>query len=270
MSNITYLQENGPKQEYKLPPVTGVVIFKNDVLVQRARKNSRHVYGKRGEIMEFSEASRKRLAFVASNTEIDFKMMVTLTYPAEYCNDGRAVKRDFHRFLTWLREQCPEIEYLWFLEFQKRGAPHYHVLANVHPVEFGSSYPVFQVEVAQVWNRIVEGDHNHLLAGTRTEALRSPEHARHYAVKYAMKPYQKAVPALYVNVGRFYGYSGGVRPNPIAYAPITWGQLKDVLKDWPYLPDTETELHKVLFNTAGTVAVKVVQSELPMFAMSDL
>lgn len=265
LSNITYQVGKSPKQEYKLPPVVGVVMFKNDVLVQRARKNSgQHISGKRNEIMEFTQQARKRLAFVASNTEVEFEMMITLTYPADYCNDGRAVKRHFHGFLAWLREQCPEMEYLWFLEFQKRGAPHYHILVNVQPVYFGSTYPMFQVEVSQCWNKVVRGDHDHLLAGTRTERLRSPLHARHYAVKYAMKPYQKAVPALYRNVGRFYGYSRGVKPKPIAYAPIRWDQLQEVLKDWPYLPDTETELRKVLFNTSGTMAASIEPTQLRM------
>jgi len=255
-----------------LPPVVGLVLYSNDVVVQRARQKSKpKPKPKRGQIVEFSENARKRLAFVASNTEVDFVSMVTLTYPADFPCDGKVVKRHLYRFLAWLKELMPGVNYLWFLEFQKRGAPHVHLLLDRQPAHYGGTWPSFQFAVANTWYNIVgSGDVNHLRAGTRSERLRTPEGGKHYAVKYAQKMAQKKVPGTMHNVGRFYGYSYPVRPKAKAIIPVSWQQVRVILGDWKYLPDEESELNKVLFNTSGAVAIKVVQEELPMFAMSDL
>jgi hypothetical protein len=99
------------------------------------------------------------------------------------------------------------------LEFQKRGAPHYHL--------FLSSYPLGGVQaVAKAWFRIVGSrDPKHLawhlgqLSGRSClEYVRKPHVASYYATKYAAKQEQKDVPADYANVGRFWGMFGAIRP----------------------------------------------------------
>lgn len=212
--------------------------------------------------MEFTEDSRRRLAFVASNTEVDFTAMITLTYPAEFPNNGRLVKEQFKRFLDWLtKTKLPGTSYLWFIEFQRRGAPHYHILLTER-VGNAQSWRTFQWDVSKKWNSLVQGGIDHLRAGSRTERLRSPEGGRRYVVKYAQKTKQKVVPAAYENVGRFYGYSKDVAPKPIAEVALNWEQLKRLLGDWNYLPEKEEELFKVLYNTSGAVAVAAVQEKL--------
>lgn len=260
------------KNGHSLPPVVGLAVYSNDTVVQRARqKNKPKTKPKRGEIMEFSDNARKRLAFVASNTEVDFVSMVTLTYPAEFPCDGKVVKRHLYRFLGWLKELMPGVNYLWFLEFQKRGAPHLHLLLDKQPAHYGGTWPSFQFAVANTWYGIVgSGDIRHLRAGTRSERLRTPEGGKRYAVKYAQKMAQKLVPDTMHNVGRFYGYSYPVRPKAKAVIPATWQQVREILGDWKYLPDNEADLNKVLFNTSGAVAIKAIQKELPIFAMTDL
>lgn len=246
--------------------VVGIEIYANDVIVRRQGRAGGQVDRKpRGEINMFSDNARKRLAFVASNTQVDFVSMITLTYPDDYPADGKMVKRHLYRFLAWLRAQSEGINYLWWLEFQKRGAPHFHILIDRQPIQFGSTWPVFQVSVARTWNDIVDGGYDHLRVGTRSERLRSPEGGRHYCVKYAQKMSQKAVPALYRNVGRFYGYTRPVKPKAIMSVATSWQSLRNLLGDWSYLPDKEDDLYKVLYNTSGVVAPKVIQSELPMF-----
>jgi hypothetical protein len=71
--------------------------------------------------------------------------------------------------------------------------------------------------VSETWYRICEsGDERHLKAGTRLERIRKPGGARRYTVKYAFKMEQKRVPVEYRNVGRFWGHSRGVKPEPRA------------------------------------------------------
>lgn len=215
--------------------------------------------------MEFSNNARKRLAFVASNTQVNFVSMITLTYPEDYPADGRMVKHHLYRFLAWLRRKADGVNFLWWLEFQKRGAPHFHILIDLQPIQFGSTWPIFQLDVAGIWNDIVQGGYDHLRAGTRSERLRSPEGGKHYCVKYAQKMAQKAIPALYRNVGRFYGYTKSVRPKMIMQVTMSWQDIRSLLGDWEYLPDNEQDLYRVLYNTSGVVAPRVIQTELPGF-----
>lgn len=260
------------KKQYSLPPIVGLVVYSSDTVVQRARqKTNPKPKPKRGEIVEFSDNARKRLAFVASNTDVNFQSMVTLTYPSEFPCDGKVVKRHLYQFLAWLKQLMPGVNYLWFLEFQKRGAPHVHMLLDRQPASYGGTWPSFQFAVANTWYNLV-GSHDvrHLRAGTRSERLRTPEGGKHYAVKYAQKMAQKKVPDTMHNVGRFYGYSYPVRPKAKAVIPATWQQVREILGDWKYLPDNEDDLNRVLFNTSGAIAVKAVQEELPIFAMSEL
>jgi hypothetical protein len=134
--------------------------------------------------------------------------MCTLTYPGEFPMDGRTVKRHLDCFVKrafryWVDGSEPK-SCFWFLEFQQRGAPHFHLFINFHiPVEL----------VAQWWYEIVGSeDERHLLAGTRIEALRSGRYGTvSYATKYAAKIEQKLVPPNFVNVGRFWGVYGDRR-----------------------------------------------------------
>lgn len=89
---------------------------------------------------------------------------------------------------------------IWILEFQKRGAPHFHL--------FTEGYLHF-LEVREAWYRIVgSGDPKHLEAGTRVEELVKKHAAGAYAAKYASKHAQKEVPEDFRNVGRFWGSWG--------------------------------------------------------------
>jgi len=133
--------------------------------------------------------------------------MVTLTYPNEYPHDGALVKYHLKRFLQEIRRAAissgrkDSYSSFWFLEFQERGAPHFHVLTT----EF-----IRKDELAQLWYGIVaSGDEKHLKAGTSVEKLRLGRKGMiSYAKKYALKSCQKVVPDHYQNVGRFWGVSG--------------------------------------------------------------
>lgn len=252
------------KEDYKLLPVKGVTVYPNDVVVSRYPKlSAKKVKPKRGEIMEFSEASRKRLAFVAANTGVEFKMLVTLTYPGEFPIDGKASKLHLRQFLDWCNLLWDGLEYLWFMEFQKRGAPHYHILLDKLPDDASSTMSGLQWRVSHTWYGIVKsGDPKHLLAGTRTEVLRNPEGGKRYAVKYAVKMRQKAVPKEFRNVGRFWGNSKGVKPRPVMdYTFISGKKLLELLKSvgWEYAPETEENIHRVLYNAAPLLAPEIAE-----------
>jgi hypothetical protein len=170
--------------------------------------NSATPRGLRGKITKLSNASRSRLISAARN-RIRFHGMVTLTYPdasysldgCDFMGDGRMVKEHLRRFRQWLTYR--DIAGLWFLEFQKRGAPHYH---------FFLSRPLSDQEAKKArayWFKLVgSGNPDHLIRGCKSETLRKPYAAGMYAAKYSSKHEQKEVPEAYQEVGRFWGTFG--------------------------------------------------------------
>ena len=109
---------------------------------------------------------------------------------------------------------------LWVLEFQERGAPHFHVFFDKN---------LDRNAVSAAWFRIVGSDDpKHLLAGTRIEAFRCPEALGPYLMPYAAKLRQKDVPEGFASVGRFWApgekcSSCGVSPSPVRSAN-TWSE----------------------------------------------
>jgi hypothetical protein len=260
--------------KYPIPPIKGVVVYKQDVVVVRESGNSKPDAPTRSEICEFSRKSRQRLAFVAANTDQVFQTMITLTYPGEYSTDGQQVKANFKAFLEWLtRDLGARPSYLWFLEFQKRGAPHFHLLityplprvwreetVNVNGHQITRKRPSqaardwikhFRHRVSATWYRIVgSGDTRHLAAGTRVERIRKVDGAARYAVKYALKMYQKTVPPEYRNVGRFWGCSRDVIPVPRQEHRVTEDDVRGALEGWKYAPKEGRPVYQVLYGVA--------------------
>ncbi len=205
----------------------------------------------RGEIMQWSKKSRQRLAFVATNSDVTFRTMITLTYPSEYPSDGKQVKRHLDTFLKWLRRETGGMSYLWFLEFQKRGAPHFHILYDTHFPRTRIDQKSLRWRVSATWYRIVDSkDRKHLAAGCRTERIRTENGARNYAVKYAFKMKQKTVPKGYRNVGRLWGASRDVLPVARETVQCTEDDVRSILETWEYRPDADRTLYRVLYQTA--------------------
>ena len=156
--------------------------------------------GTRNKISKFTPASARRLTFMVRN-QPDMETFVTLTYPGEYTTDGRQVKNHLRKINQWMFRKygCRGI---WLLEFQERGAPHFHIMM------IGK---VPKEELSRKWFEIVGScDQRHLKAGTRIERIRKPHAAYVYCVSYIKKNSQKVVPEEYHGVGRFWGDFGGM------------------------------------------------------------
>lgn len=206
--------------------------------------------GLKSQITEFSKASRKNLAFVASNTQSEFTRMITLTYPSEYTNDGRESKKHLNAILQWMRRRGLK-HYLWFLEFQKRGAPHYHILIDGSP-------EISKDELSEAWYRIVgSNDERHLLAGTRIEGAKNKRGLHNYAVKYASKLYQKNIPVDFRNVGRLWGCDRDTYPRRVLYLQVDCeSSLSDLLSGWEN-SGKEREGYSILFGASQSVVAKL-------------
>lgn len=229
------------------PPVIAIRRYRRDIRVkkQSSPNMEEKLKGtKRGEIKEFSQQSRLNLLHTVKNCDADFHSMITVTYPSEFPRTGPETKMDLNRLTKWLRRHFEEIQGIWFLEFQRRGAPHYHVLVSIDLCKFGEltvkrrsrmrghkceSYQTHKEtedSLSAAWYRIVgSGDQKHLRAGSSWEVLEDSEAAMKYAAAHAAKPHQKDVPEEFRNVGRFWGKVGVVRVEAGEWEPITTAQL---------------------------------------------
>lgn len=155
---------------------------------------------KRSVIKKYSFLASRRLRFVMRNVAHLMEVIITLSYPNEFPMDGSIVKKHLHKFLGWLSYRgC---KYIWILEFQDRGAPHFHILIDKE---------IPYQDVADIWYKIVDsGDEKHLKAGTETRAIRSKGAIAFYMTTYLNKAKQKEVPEEYKKVGRFWGCSRGL------------------------------------------------------------
>jgi hypothetical protein len=160
----------------------------------------------RSSIVRFSEGCATRMARYLRESVAEYTNMVTLTYPSEYPIDGRVIKQHLRVFLQRVKRLAEsngrmQSSSFWFLEFQARGAPHFHIFTTEFVPHFW---------IATTWYDIVgSGDQSHLKAGTRIEKLKAGKKGVIvYAKKYARKQEQKEVPENYQNVGRFWGIHG--------------------------------------------------------------
>lgn len=180
--------------------LTTFTFYKSDSILNRSLVNSQGTKHQRGSIRGFSPKSKNRLIFSIRN-RIDASHMITLTYPRAFPFSGELVKKHWSAFRHWLLRR--EAEGVWILEFQKRGAPHFHIFLNKG---------IGKKLVAQAWYKIVgSNDERHLRAGTRVEKLRKSHAAEAYAAKYGAKMEQKSVPKGFEHVGRFWGKFGSGR-----------------------------------------------------------
>ncbi len=218
---------------------------------------------KRGRIKEFSGKSRLGLQLLAADLQTVVRkpdLMVTLTYPGEWesvttdwacrceasegCSDvpcictfapsGKVCKRHLDTFYKRVKRYLKAHNIsgwgcLWFLEFQKRGAPHFHLMF------FGFGFVLFDLAEFQGWLSEAWADivghadpvefQKHLNAGTNAEWTKK-EHFG-YALKYAAKMKQKEVPAEFANIGRFWGCWHNPLGSPVLKALYT---ASDTLK----------------------------------------
>jgi hypothetical protein len=178
-----------------------------------SESNTRNRVSKRSEITGFSSASRRRLFKLCAAIPWDLfgrSSFVTLTYPRNFTLDGERVKRDLDTFYKAVDYNYGKPRGVWKMEFQRRGAPHFHmVLAGIEDTN------EFRAWVSATWCRIVgSGDLRHLTAGTQVQRLR--ENPAAYFAGYVgftkgSKEYQHYAPEGYEKLGRYWG-AWGVSP----------------------------------------------------------
>lgn len=145
------------------------------------RRGSPH---RRGIVLGFSAGARRRLMRKIAMLRVDVRpLFVTMTYPGEFASDPKQWKVDLDDLAQRFRRAYPEGAFIWRLEPQKRGAPHFHLL--VYGVSLDADLAGWWRDA---WYTVVgSGDERHLVHGVELEAIRSARGVRSYVSKYIAK-----------------------------------------------------------------------------------
>lgn len=149
--------------------------------------------GRKAAVCRFTQQSRTRLRRYLENTPHVYCVLMTLTY-AWVPTCGQQCKSDLKNFHMQLRRRgvMPRSA-LWIMEFQRRGALHYHL--------FSTDY-IDKYVLSDAWSA---ASGNPASTSTNVQAIRKPIS---YALKYASKLEQKIPPIWFQSGGRFWGILG--------------------------------------------------------------
>jgi len=145
----------------------------------------------RSNITHFSKRARFRLFELLSKIENNLEfppIFVSLTYHHGHQNDSRSTKSHFHNFLVQLRNYDPGVQFIWRIENQKRGAPHYHLIIfpakNMRYHNKDSYTPTIQ----RIWHNLADPkSRKHKDYGCKVNTINSYREACIYLSKYIAK-----------------------------------------------------------------------------------
>lgn len=223
-----------PEQVNAFFPVIGLVKYKGGVVVRRGYNlnlNRGNYLHERKKITVVSKRSLSRLALLVRGTSIKFLSLMTLTYGANFPLSGRNAKRDLNHFLIASKRVFGPYEHIWVLEFQERGAVHFHIATTLAPPNLlereifasiwqGISTPYCWLYCQLDWDgkKFLQGQtlltdkavFEVHMSGRSWEPVKKADSLHHYFAKYCTKIRQKKVPIWYSDVGRFWAASQGV------------------------------------------------------------
>jgi len=215
--NSTPAGHKAPAQPKMLLPLRGRLL-KLQGVENAARP---HAYGKRGTIAGMSKQSRARLMELCASFDRaarpDHWLFLTLTYPGVFPHEPETWHRDLKVFGQRLARSHPLLAALWKLEFQARGAPHFHILL------YGIQY-MDRNYIARTWYDVVgSGDNRHLVAGTRIERPKTWHGVTWYASKYIGKVGDELAIG---RTGRIWGvWNRKALPMHVEEKPLAWREF---------------------------------------------
>lgn len=207
--------------------------------------------GLRGACKGFSDDSRRRLIQRMAKWNLSGLTcyFITLTYPGVYAQDWHIWKRDVDVFFKRLqRRYGAAVGCCWRIEFQRRGAPHFHlILACDRPCR---NMVLFRAEMAHMWAEIVKegytigggeiasyGPHyeRHIKAGTGVEIVAGRKQLMAYVSKYLAKTDQAAMPDEWGRSWGFRDINGELDFSPVQVVALDYKQsvmLKRLVRRW--------------------------------------
>jgi hypothetical protein len=175
-----------------------VHIYKNDVLVTYKIQGKRNYKpGIKGKIKSYTKSSQNKLKIFLRNTHCEWHGWATLTYGHYFPLDGKEVKKHLYNFIRVLRYRYPGLKYWWRMEFQERGAPHFHIFF---------SYQIPQDVTSDVWSNVIGTTSCNLV---RSRHFDSAEEGAEVSEEYGAKEEKNEPAEGFHNSGRFWGSNAG-------------------------------------------------------------
>lgn len=178
-----------------------------ELVKQRAKEKKDKMYNpngacvrKRGVIQEYSRSSKRRsMEAVLSHMpawkpkkvggkEYPGAALITLTYPKHYPPIDEC-KKHLLAFFQRIRRRYPLACGHWCLEWQRRGAPHFHLLVSLGE----EPYVISRMWVSDAWATIVgngKPDEVHLRVGTKVQSVKKHRDLAAYLSKELSKRFQ--------------------------------------------------------------------------------
>lgn len=176
-----------------------------------SRKQLRKCLARRERIQAFSAPARRRLMLLIARIDprqLCQPLWITLTVHESHQFDLRHVINAFDVWLHRVKRRYPDVQYLWRLALQNRGAPHIHLLlwrpAGCVDHLSGSARRWF----GSSWHQVADPDSvPHGIFGAKVEVVQSWRRVRTYVAKYIAAE-QEPFPHVYT--GKRWGRSVGL------------------------------------------------------------
>jgi hypothetical protein len=113
----------------------------------------------RSKITSFSDKSQLRIKKLFARVRMStysHVLFVTLTWHYGHESIEGSYYDILNVFLQRLRDNFSTIDYIWRLEFQKRGAPHFHIVLLFRSKLSRHQYSVFKKWIMKSWHEIAD------------------------------------------------------------------------------------------------------------------
>lgn len=163
------------------------------------------------DIQKFSKNSRTRLLKFFSEINVSHYHRIyftTLTYHEDFPLDHKTLKVTLDNFFKSIKRHFPESTWMWRLEFQQRGAPHFHLLFFVEKNSQLCNSNTFSKMIKEAWfnHKSCRCEHCRRYAVDVVE-LDTFKKGMNYVSKYSAKEDPRSKPR---SSGRLWGYSNNI------------------------------------------------------------
>lgn len=191
---------------------------------------------KEKDIQRFSKKSRTRMFHRLNQlqvSQLSTGLFTSCTFHEDYEISQEFIDEKRQKFLRILRDKIKDLVYVWRVEFQERGAPHFHfIFWTLNPeLNFESVY--YKRIIRDAWYQVKEcqckGCRRH---SVKTLTVSSFRKTAGYVSKYIAKEDEEIPEEC---TGRRWGWSSNTPANPVLDVEILpWQEekLKKLVKKW--------------------------------------
>ena len=187
-------QDNSPLVKRYIPEIGTITIYPHCVEYHYRPEPSEKTHKNRtprSKISRFSKSARFRLfrCLAKIDPNLSFQpMFVTLTYHHGHHKKSGSTKSQLHHFLVMLRNYDPDVQFIWRFEFQKRGAPHYHLIIFPGNPPYDTDEKKYGIRISSIWHSIADPNSRaHAQYGCKVVNITSYKMACAYVSKYIGK-----------------------------------------------------------------------------------